>query len=429
MNERLAIINGVRTPFAKAGTSLKGYSADNLGAIAVREILSAVSIDPRIIDEVIIGNVAQPANAANIARVIALKAGIDQSVPAYTVHRNCASGMEALSTAANKIFSGEAEIIVAGGTESMSNIPLLYGKKMTAFFEQMMKAKSLSQKLSVLSSFRLSFLKPVIGVMEGLTDPVCGLIMGLTAENVARDFNISREEQDRFALESHQKAADAIKSGWLAEEIVPVPLPPNMDSIMEHDNGPREDQSMEALQKLKPYFIKGTGSVTVGNACPLTDGAAAMVVMSESKAKELKLTPLGYIKDYAYAGLDPSRMGLGPVYAAAKVFQKSGLKMTDMELVEINEAFAAQVIGCLEAFKSKEYAKKHLGLESAVGEINPEILNVNGGAIALGHPVGTTGMRLVLTMLKELKRRKLRRGLATLCIGGGQGGAFILETA
>jgi acetyl-CoA C-acetyltransferase/acetyl-CoA acyltransferase len=428
MKERLAIIDGLRTPFAKAGTDLKGYSADNLGAIAVREILNKVDIDPRLIDEVIIGNVAQPANAANIARVIALKAGLDQAVPAYTVHRNCASGMEAVSTAACKIFSGEASIVVAGGTESMSNIPLLFGKKMTAFFEQMMKARTMSQKLRVLSTFKLSFLKPVIGVMEGLTDPVCGLIMGLTAENIARDFRISREAQDAFSLESHLKAASAIAEGRLAEEIIPIPMPPKMDRILEIDNGPRASQSMKALQKLKPYFIRDTGTVTVGNACPLTDGAAAMIVMSESKAKELNLTPLGFVRDFSYAGMDPSRMGLGPVYATAKVFDKSGLSMTDIDLVEINEAFAAQVIGCVEAFKSKEYAKKYLNRESEVGEINTDLLNVNGGAIALGHPVGTTGARLIITQLKELRRRQLHRGLATLCIGGGQGGAFILET-
>lgn len=428
MKERLAIIDGIRTPFAKAGTDLKGYSADNLGALVVREIMNRVDIDPQLIDEVIFGNVAQPSNAANIARVVALKGGLPQHIPAYTVHRNCASGMEAISTAANKIFAGEADIILTGGTESMSNIPLMYGKKMTAFFENMMKAKTISQKLSVLLQFRLSFLKPVVGVVDGLTDPVCGLIMGLTAENIAKDFKISREEQDRFAVNSHLKAAEALSSGRLADEIIPIPLPPTMDTMMEHDTGIRATQSFEALQKLKPYFIKNTGTVTVGNACPLTDGAASILVMSESKAKELKLTPLGYLHSYAYAGLDPSRMGLGPVYATAKVFDKSGFTMKDMDLVEINEAFAAQVIGCLEAFKSREYAKTYLNRDTEIGEVNPEILNVNGGAIALGHPVGTTGARLVITQLKELRRRGLKRGLASLCIGGGQGGAFILET-
>ena len=428
MKERLAIIDGLRTPFAKAGTVLKGYSADNLGALVVRELMNRVGIDPKLIDEVIFGNVAQPANAANIARVVALKGGLPQNIPAYTVHRNCASGMESISTAANKIFSGEADIILTGGTESMSNIPLFYGRKMTSFFERMMKSKTAAEKASVLLSFRPSFLKPVIGVIEGLTDPVCGLVMGITAENIAKDFKISREDQDRFAVNSHLKAADALTSGRLSEEIIPIPLPPKMETMMEHDNGIRATQSFEALQKLKPYFIKNTGTVTVGNACPLTDGAASMIVMKESKAKELKLTPLGYVNSYAYAGLDPSRMGLGPVHAAAKVFDKSGFSLKDMELVEINEAFAAQVIGCLEAFKSREYAKMHLGRDKELGELNPEILNVNGGAIALGHPVGTTGARLVITLLKELRRRGLTRGLASLCIGGGQGGAFILET-
>jgi acetyl-CoA C-acetyltransferase/acetyl-CoA acyltransferase len=428
MTERLAIIDGVRTPFAKAGTKLRGYSADDLGAIPVRELMSRVSLNHDDVDEVIIGNVAQPANAANIARVIALKAGFSNVTPAYTVHRNCASGMEAISTAYNKIFAGHADIILAGGTESMSNIPLLFGKKMTAFFEAMNKARTVSSKLKVLASFRLHYLKPVIGLMEGLTDPVCGLIMGLTAENLAKEFKISREEQDRYAMESHHKAAKAIESGVLAEEIVPIPMPPSFSDMLTEDYGVRADQSMEALKKLKPYFDRKNGSVTVGNSCPVNDGAAAVLLMKESKAKELGLTPLGYVRDYAYAGLEPERMGLGPVYATHKVFQRSGLTMNDIDLVEMNEAFAVQILANLKAFESEEFAKKFLGHDKAVGEIAMDKLNINGGAIALGHPVGTTGTRIVITLLKALQRKGLKRGLATLCIGGGQGGSFILET-
>lgn len=428
MTERLAIIDGVRTPFAKAGTKLRGYSADDLGAIPVRELMSRVSISPSDVDEVIIGNVAQPANAANIARVIALKAGFPNATSAFTVHRNCASGMESISTAYNKIFAGHADIIVAGGTESMSNIPLLFGKKMTDFFEALSKARTLSAKLAVFSTFRLHYLKPVIGLMEGLTDPVCGLIMGLTAENLAKEFKISREEQDKYALESHLKAAKAMESGVLAEEIIPIPMPPAFSDMLTEDYGVRGDQSIEALKKLKPYFDRKNGSVTVGNSCPVNDGAAAVLVMKESKAKELGLTPLGYLRDYAYAGLEPERMGLGPVYATHKVFQRTGLTMSDIDLVEMNEAFAVQILANLKAFESEEFARKFLGSDKAVGEISLDKLNVNGGAIALGHPVGTTGTRLVITLLKTLKRKGLTRGLATLCIGGGQGGSFILET-
>ena len=427
MKERLAIIDGIRTPFAKAGTVLKDYRADDLGALPVRELMSRVSVKYSDVDEFIFGNVAQPANAANIARVVALKAGFPQSISAFTVHRNCASGMQSISSAADMIFSGQAEIILAGGTESMSNIPLLFGREMTNFFDRLSAAKTLSVKLSILSSFRPRFLKPVIGVMEGLTDPVCGLIMGLTAENLAREFKISREEQDRFALDSTQKTVKAAEKGIFAEEIIPIPLPPDFGKMLTEDVGYRKTQTFEALQKLKPYFDRKNGTVTVGNACPLTDGAAAVLVMSESKAKALGLKPMGYLRDYAYAGLEPARMGLGPVYAADKVFKRSGLSMKDIDLVEINEAFAAQVLANVKAFASKEFAQKFLGRDEAVGEILPSILNVNGGAIAVGHPVGVSGTRLTITLLKELRRRGLQRGLASLCVGGGQGGAFILE--
>ncbi len=424
--ERLAIIDGIRTPFAKAGTALKHVSADDLGTIVVKELIQRIDLDSNQIDHVILGNVAQPANAANIARVIALKAGLNQSIPAYTVHRNCASGMESLSTAANAIFSGEAEIVLAGGTESMSNIPLLFNKKMTAFFERLSRAKTLTQKLSVLTTFRPSFLKPVIGVLEGLTDPVCGLVMGLTAENLARDFSISRNDQDEFALLSHQRALNADKTGFFDKERMTLPLPPQYQSTLSTDIGPRKDQSIEALQKLRPYFDRKNGTVTVGNACPLTDGAAAVLVMAESKAKTLGLTPLGYMRGSAYAGLDPSRMGLGPVYAAHKVLEKTGLTLADMDLIEINEAFAAQVLACVKACGSQDYCQKYMNT-NALGEIDMNRLNINGGAIALGHPVGTSGTRLIITLLNALKAQRKHRGLASLCVGGGQGGACIVE--
>lgn len=427
MKERIAIVDGIRTPFVKVGMQFKGIQADELGVYPIKEIMARTSITHDQVDEVIIGNVAQPSHAANIARVLALRAGFPNATPAYTVHRNCASGMESISTAANKILAGEAEIIVAGGTESMSNIPLFFNRYMVAFFEQLSQAKTLTQRLAVLSRFRLHFLKPVIGVVQGLTDPVCGLIMGLTAENLAREFGISREEQDEFALDSHRKAIAAMDKGLLAEEIMPVPLPPKMEALQQEDAGMRKDQSLDKLAKLKPYFDRKNGTVTVGNACPLTDGAAAVIVMTESKAKAMGLPVMGYLRDYAYAGLEPERMGLGPVYSADIVLQKSGLTMKDIDLVELNEAFAAQVIANVKAFESEAFAKKYLNKNSAVGKLDPSILNVNGGAIALGHPVGTTGTRLVITLLKELKRRGLQRGLATLCIGGGQGGSFILE--
>ena len=428
MKERIAIVDGLRTPFVKAGTLLSEYSADDLGAIPVRELMARVSLSYSDIDEVIIGNVAQPSNAANIGRVIALKSGFPNTISAYTVHRNCASGFESISSGAVKILAGEAECIVAGGTESMSNIPFLYSKKMKSFFEALTRAKTISQKLSVLTSFRLHFLTPTIGLVDGLTDPVCNLIMGLTAENLAKEFVVSRHEQDDYALQSTLKTVQAVEARVFDSEITPVPSPVKMDELITHDFGFRTDQTMQALEKLRPYFDKKNGSVTVGNSCPVTDGAAAVIVMSETKAKSLGIQPLGYLRDFAYAGLEPHRMGLGPVYATHAVFEKSGLTLSDIDLVEMNEAFAVQIIANLKAFESKEFGKKYLGRTSALGKINMSILNVNGGAIGLGHPVGTTGTRLVITLLHELRRRGLKRGLATLCIGGGQGGSFILES-
>jgi acetyl-CoA C-acetyltransferase len=429
MKERIAVIAGFRSPMTKAGGALKNLTAHDLGARIAKEVVLRSKIDQSQIDEVIIGNVAQPAEAANIARVIALKAGIPQNVPAFTVHRNCASGMEAMTSAASKILNDEAEIILAGGVESMSNIPLFFGKKMTALFANLMKAKTLGQKVSTILSFRPSFLRPVVGLVQGLTDPISGLIMGCTAENVARDFKITRRAQDEFALRSHQRAEAAIAKGIFKEEIIPVFNNDEKNSLMiEEDEGVRKGQKIEDLAKLKPYFEKGTGTVTVGNSSQVTDGAAFAILMRESKAHELGLQVLGYIRDFAYAGLDPSRMGLGPVFAAAKVFEKSGLQLSDMELIEINEAFAAQVIGCVRAFSDDEFCQKNFG-RNAFGKIDENILNVNGGGVALGHPVGMSGARIIIHLLHELRRRKKNRGLASLCIGGGQGGAVIVEVS
>ncbi len=425
ISERLAVIEGVRTPFAKAGGELKDLAAQDLGQVAFSEALSRSGIAAKEIDEVIVGCVGQPAEAMNIARVIALYCGLDQQVPAVTVHRNCASGMESITSGWEKIRAGQARIVLAGGAESMSNLPLLYGREMTALFADLSRSKSLLQTLKVLSRFRLRFLKPIIGVQLGLTDPVSGMIMGDTAEVLAREFHISRQDQDAYALESHQKACAAAPR--LKEEIVPVPLPPKYTQVLTKDMGPRDNQSMEALQKLKPFFDRHNGTVTVGNACPITDGAAAVVLMSESQARDMGLAPLGYVRAYAYAGLDPARMGLGPVYATHKMLRSTGFRLKDFDLVEVNEAFAAQVLACEKAFGSESFSKEHLGLLGSLGSLDMRKVNVNGGAIALGHPVGTTGTRLVLTLLKELGRRGLQHGLATLCVGGGQGAALHLE--
>lgn len=424
--ERLAIIDGLRTPFSKAGGAAAGLSADDLGALVARELMVRSSITANELDEVIVGNVAQPADAANIARIIALKAGLPQNLIASTVHRNCASGMEAISGAGMRIRSGEAKVLLCIGTESMSNIPLLFNRKMTELFVRLMKAKTVTQKLQAWMTFRPSFLTPIIGVQVGLTDPVAGVNMGQTAEILAREFHITRDMQDAFALDSHRKTiAAAVR---LQEEMMALPLPPKYTAMLTSDDGPRANLDLAGLTKLKPYFDKVAGTVTVGNACPITDGAAAVLVMGESQARERGLKPLGYVRDWAYAALDGKRMGLGPVYATSKLLTKTGMTMSDFDTVELNEAFAAQVLACTAAFASQEFARTHLGRDQALGAIDPTRLNVNGGAIALGHPVGATGARLVLTGLKELQRRGGGRCLATLCIGGGQGAAFALES-
>lgn len=426
--ERIAIISPYRSAMGKAGGVFRNLSASDLGAKILKEVVARSEIDPNLIDEVIIGNVAQPADSANISRVIALKAGLPEKIPAFTVHRNCASGMEAFTTAATKIRAGEAEIIAVGGVESMSNIPLLYGKKMTEFFEKLMKSKTFGQKFKTILSFRPKFLKPIIGIQQGLTDPISGLIMGCTAENVARDFKITRAEQDEFALKSHQKAQKATENGNFAAEIIPIYNgDPKNSQLIEKDEGIRFNQKIEDLQKLKPYFERNTGSVTVGNSSQITDGAAFAIVMSEKKAKQLKLKPMAYLTDFAYAGLDPSRMGLGPVFATNELLQKSDYKMEDFDLIELNEAFAAQVIGCVKAFESDEFAKEKLGRKKALGKIDEAKLNINGGAVALGHPVGMTGARLIVHLAHELQKHEKQTGLATLCIGGGQGGSCVIE--
>ena len=425
--ERIAIVTGLRTPMAKAGGRFARLQADQLGAILVRELMMRSPVDYEEIDEVILGNVAQPIHAANIARVIALRAGFPQATPALTVHRNCASGMESITTAASRIHAGEGSIYLCGGVESMSNIPLVYSEKMTSLFTKLSRSKTLLDKLRTLLGFRPAYLKPIVGLMSGLTDPVSGLLMGSTAEVLAQDFGISREAQDRFALESHRKAAAAKESGRFAKESMAVVYDDHEGRYLDYDDGIREALSMEQLVRLKPFFDRKNGTVTAGNSSQITDAAAAVVLMGESEAKARGLEPLGYLRDYAYAGLDPRRMGLGPVFSTHALFEKTGLTMKDIEIIEINEAFAAQVIACEKAFGSKAFAKTHFNQSKAVGAIDPEILNVNGGAVALGHPVGMTGTRLVLTLLHELRQRGLQRGLATLCIGGGQGASLLLE--
>jgi acetyl-CoA acetyltransferase family protein len=418
------ILAGVRTPFAKAGGAFKRVPVYELGRVAVGELIARQELDPARLDHVVLGNCAQPAEAANVARVTALRAGVPESVPGATVHRNCASGMEALADAALRIAAGEARLVLAGGMESMSQIPLMYPLTYGDWLEGLMRARSPFQKLGQLTKFKPAYLAPRIALAEGLTDYTCGLNMGQTAEVLSREFRITREQQDEFALMSHQRAVAARER--LREEIVPV-FPPPAFEMVQDDIGPREQQTLEALARLKPYFDRKNGTVTVGNSCQVTDGAVALLVGDEAAARGAVAPPLGRVRSFAFAGLSPRRMGLGPVHAMAEALRRARLELHDCDLFEINEAFAAQVLACLRAAESESFARAELGRDRALGTIPLERLNVNGGAIALGHPVGASGARLVLTLLMEMRRRNLKRGVAALCVGGGQGAAFVLE--
>lgn len=422
--ERIAIIDGLRTPFCKMGTAFNDVSAQELAAIATRELIERKNFDTTIIDEVIFGNVSQPPEAANISRVIALLSGIPRTVPAFSVHRNCASGIEAAVTAAIRIQAGEARSILVGGTESMSNIPFYFSKPLQDILTQFGRAKSVMEKLKVLAQVRPAYFAPRVGLQLGLTDPVCGLNMGQTAEVLAREFGISRRAQDEFSLVSHQRALAGREH--VREEMMTVIPPSAYQDVVTHDNGPRENQTLEALAKLKPFFDKYSGTVTAGNSSQITDGAVVLLIMSERRARELNLAPLGYLRAWAFAGVDPHRMGIGPAHAIPRVLKKAGMRLKDIQAVEINEAFAAQVLACLKALESGQFAKE-FGYEGFTGPIDRNILNVNGGAVALGHPVGATGGRLILTMLKHINRNNLNAGLVSLCVGGGQGAAVILE--
>jgi acetyl-CoA acetyltransferase family protein len=424
--KEFVIACGVRTPFIKAGTSARNVTAQELGRQVLSSLFRKFPVDPAEMDQVIMGCVAQPMDAANVARVAAINAGIPLTVPAFTVQRNCSSSMQAVTNAMEMIETGSAEAVVAGGTESLSNAPLTYNQYFVDFFSRLSRAKTPMQKAAAFLSFRPKMLNPRIGIIEGLTDPTCGMIMGDTAELLSRELGISRAEQDEFALNSHKKAARARKAGLFNEEIEPVYPAPEFKPITE-DNGIREEQTMEQLAKLRPIFDKRHGTVTPGNSSQITDGAVAMIITTRQKAEAWGIKPIARIAGCAYAGLDPSRMGLGPVASTAKLLEKTGRKLKEMQLIEINEAFAAQVIACLRISGSDALAAKRLGLSKAPGEIDPSILNVNGGAVALGHPVASSGGRLLLTLALEMRRRNLTTGLAALCVGGGQGAAFILE--
>ncbi len=414
-NPRVAIVAGARTPFVKMGGSLRNVHVADLAKVTFQETLYRAHWASDRLDEVILGNVVMPADATNPARVAALYAGVPWRVPAMTVQRNCASGMEAIADAAARICAGQGRAILAGGAESMSTVPLLFPLESMQPFARLRRARNVFQKAAAVATLRPRHFRPIAALECGLTDPTCGLIMGKTAEILAREYGVSRREQDEFALRSHQCATEAEKAGRFKDEMVPIYADARFEAVTA-DVGPRDNQTIEALAKLKPIFDRRDGTVTVGNSCQVTDGAAAVLAMDSDLAKAEGLEPLGYVRAYAYAGLDPARMGLGPVFAIDQLLRTTGLTLSDVPLIEINEAFAAQVLACLRAMSSQ-----------GMGEIEPDRLNVNGGAIALGHPVGASGARLVLTLLMEMRRRDVDLGIAALCVGGGQGAAILLE--
>lgn len=438
----VVLVEGVRTPFAKSGTKLKKVHPAELGKTALKQLIAQTNLDVNSVDEVIIGNTGNPADAVNISRVVALNAGIPLKTSAYTVHRNCASALESISNGFEKIRSGTMDVVLAGGTENMSQMPTLLPPKFQDIYTNLFAAKGPKQALPLLWKLFRADVKqikallqgnmkdeyfPQIAVMLGLTDPFVGINMGQTAEILAKEWGLSREAQDKFALRSHLLASKAMKEGRMKEEITPVYLAPDYKEVISEDIGPRETQTLEALAKLKPFFDKATGTITAGNSCPITDGAAMVLLMSRERAETLGYKPLATIRSYGFAGLEPERMGLGPVYSTPVALKRAGLSMKDIGLVELNEAFAAQVMSCQKAMDSDKFAQEKLGLTAKVGEVRDDIMNVNGGAIALGHPVGATGTRIVLTLAKEMRRRNVQFGLATLCIGGGQGGSMIIE--
>ena len=418
------VVDGSRTPFIKARGKPGPFSAADLAIAAGRPLLARQPFDAADFDEVILGCMMPSPDEANIARVAALRLGCGERVPAWTVQRNCASGMQSIDAAAQNIASGRSSLVLAGGVEAMSRSPVLYNNTMVNWLADLTRARTPAAKLKTLGKLRPGHFKPVIALLRGLTDPVVGLSMGQTAEVLAHRFDISREMMDSFALRSHQRLDTGHKAGHLDEIEV---LYDNRGNYYDHDDGVRADSTLEQLARLRPVFDKPDGNVTAGNSAQVTDGAAWLILASEEMVSRHDLPVLGQLLDSHWAGLDPAQMGLGPTYAMAPIMQRQGLDTPDIDYFEINEAFAAQVLACLAAWKDAEFCRDEFGRETPFTPIDEDRLNVDGGAVAAGHPVGTSGARIVLHMLKVLQRENASRGMASICIGGGQGGAMLIE--
>ncbi len=425
MNKTIYVVDGARTPFLKAQKGPGPFAASDLATQAGRALLLRQPFLPSDLDEVILGCAAPSPDETNIGRMVALRLGCGKKVPGWTVMRNCASGMQAIDSAIANIQLGRSQLVLAGGVDALSRAPLLYSDTMVRWFAGMMAMRTLGQKLGHFLKLRpAALLTPVVGLMKGLTDPVVGLLMGQTAENLAWKFGINRQQMDEFAVRSHQRAIAARQAGHL-EEI--VPLVDGDGKIYAEDDGVRPDADLAGMAKPKPFFDKKYGNITAANSSQITDGAAWLLLASEEAVEKWGLKPIGRIVDSQWSGLEPEQMGLGPVHASTPILQRHGLQLADIDYWELNEAFAAQVLGCQAAWQDEAYCREQLDLPGAFGKIADERLNVDGGAVAIGHPVGASGARIVLHLLHVLRRNQAKRGVATICIGGGLGGAMLVE--
>ncbi|HEU5174016.1 MAG TPA: acetyl-CoA C-acyltransferase FadI [Gemmatimonadaceae bacterium] len=423
---RVAIVAGVRTPFARAGTQLKDFTAIDLGKLAVAELLQRTGLDGKEVESVVYGTVVPNVIAPNIAREVSLLPMLPKGVQAFSVSRACASANQAITDAADQIALGHQDVAIAGGAESLSNVPILHSRTMAEKLVALSRAKSLGQRLRLVSSIRP---RDFVPITPAIAEPSTGETMGQSAEKMAKINRITRDEQDQFALRSHRLAAAGTQDGRLTAEMVPVHVPPGFDEVATSDNGVRTDTTIEKLSSLKPVFDKRYGTVTAGNASPLTDGASAVLLMSEEKAKALGFEPIAYIRSYAYAALDPGeQLLMGPVLAAPVALKRAGLSLGDIDLIEMHEAFAAQVLCNLKGFESQEWAER-AGFSKPVGEVDRAKLNVMGGSISIGHPFGATGGRILMTLSNELARRGGQFGLMTVCAAGGMGHAMVVERA
>jgi len=424
-NPRVAVVQGLRTPFARSGGVYADLDALALGKIVVSEIVQRSGITPETIDALVYGTVIPSPKAANIAREIVLGTGLPRSIPAHTVSLACASSNQAITTAANLIARGYASTVIAGGSESLSTVPILFSKRFAEILVRASKAKTLGARIGAFSKLRVRDFAPDV---PALAESATGLTMGESCEIMAKENGITREAQDRFAYLSHARAAAAWKSGRFRDEVMTVVVPPRYEKVVDSDNLVREDTTEETLAKLRPVFDRKHGTLTAGNSSPLTDGASAVILMSEDRAKAIGVKPIGFIRSFAFAALDPFEQLLqGPAFAIPKALERAKLKLSEIDVIEMHEAFAAQVLSNIQWLGSKKFAEERLGRSEPVGEVDPEGINATGGSIAIGHPFGATGARIVTTVCNELQRTGKQYGLVSVCAAGAQGSAIVLE--